>query len=144
MNQLLAFNELHGSAIRTDEALKKSAARLCMSEDDAKALADVYLDVVQNRGGNTYDRSAAKSGLLLHTFLAGALWTETWSLSTGLCSDLAKDLRIYADAVWTHLMRMGCAKKNQQDAAGARYEIVIPLKAEVAAMRQRRKVQKQW
>ena len=145
MNQLLALTGMRFGAFKNDEAMAASAKKLGMTVDDLVMTLPSFFDVQTRPGGvKSYDRSATKTNLLIHTFLVGALWAEKWSLTKGLCEMIAKDMKIYTDAVEAHLVRIGCAKRNQHDTSGLCYEVVVPLKPEIVGMRQRRKVQKNW
>lgn len=143
MNQLLGFALLAPAACRDNDALVAAAHKWGLTKTDTFTLAAQYLDAQQSPGGKTtYTRSALKTSKLVNTFLAGALFLEGWHLSNTLCSAIAKDMKVYADRIWSHLLRMGCARRSTQGRVS--YELTVPLNAVPESLRQRKRKEKKW
>lgn len=143
MNQLAAFAALGPAACRDSDALAGAAQACGLNKTDTFTLAAQYLDAQQAPGAKTaYTRSALKTSKLVNTFLAGALYLEGWHLANTLCSAIAKDFKVYADRIWAHLLRMGCARRSTQGRVS--YELTVPLNAVPESLRQRKRKEKKW
>lgn len=132
-----------------DFATSQGFVRACqqkghLSREDAFALGDTYLQREAHPDGKfAYVRSPVSAALIVNSFLAAALHLRGWVLSDSDCAAIAKDMRVFKDRIWNHLVRIGCEKKEKGS-----YELVAsqehPYSPHVESVRQRKPRKKAW